>query len=318
THSDRRWLSVISFIYIFALIDAGIDQTFDPDGGRAVPQGPVTAHGTNFVSPHAVAFLPLVVLLAATPELRLWLRFALVLGTPFIMNLIAHASSRGAFLALLAAGGAMVLFTRGRYRLLTVAAGAGGTLLAMRLFHDRFWARMATILSPETDGSAMGRKEAWAAARKLAERNPFGYGGEAFDSGLGARLMGEEAFHTTHNMFYEILVAWGAQGVLLFYGFIAVSLWDCYRLQRRHWRPGEWPQPRTYVEATGILCGMLSMLVASLFVNRLAWELWWVFPAYVVCLKNLAEQVDEAAGDPDDEPDELPADADEAVRVVGT
>ena len=29
------------------------------------------------------------------------------------------------------------------------------------------------------------------------------------------------------------------------------------------------------------------MVVASMFLNRMRWELWWVFAGYVVCLKNI-------------------------------
>jgi hypothetical protein len=35
------------------------------------------------------------------------------------------------------------------------------------------------------------------------------------------------------------------------------------------------------------------MLVASIFMNRLRWELWWVFGAYILCLKNIVRE-DEA------------------------
>lgn len=203
-----------------------------------------------------------------------------------MLNVVAHASSRGAFIAMLAAGLATFVVARGKLRKRAFVGLLLGGVAAGMLFHQQFWNRMATIDEYEEDGSAMGRIEAWNAAMTLTERNPFGYGAEAFDRGLATPLM-PNGFHTTHNMFFEVLVAWGVQGGFFFFGFIFLTARDCWKLRRQLWQPGLWPPSREYLDTLGLLAGLVGMLVAAVFLNRMRWELWWVFAAYVVCLKNI-------------------------------
>ena len=291
THSNRKWLPIILYIYILSCIHAGWDSTIDPTGGRGVRGGPVTVGDENFMAAHAVALLPLVGFFAMSPNTNRWIRLSCVVGVPLILNIVAHSQSRGAFLALVGAGLSMLFVASGRLRALTLAGLLVGCLFGLRLFHEEFWERMSTIENYEEDRSATGRVEAWTAAWILADRNPFGYGAEAFDSGLPEKTIGYNV-QTTHNMFFEILVAWGWQGVILFFGFIAFTAWDCWKLRGAFRQLAQWPPRPEYLEAAGILAGLVAMLIASIFLNRVRWELWWIFGAYVVCLKNIhAEQL---------------------------
>ena len=284
THSDKKLLPIILYICILGCINFGWRATFDHSGGRDLSLGGPGAFGANFVAPHVIAFLPLVVF-AIFVESG-WKRWICLLGASLMVNVVAHSESRGAFLALLTAGAAMLCLSRGRIRKYTIAGVILGCLLGARLFHEQFWVRQSTITDYEEDGSATGRIYAWKAAWKLAKKNPVGYGGEGFDSGLGEPLM-PLGFHTTHNMFFEVLVAWGVQGVIFMFGFILFTCHDLWRIYRRFWDAHTWPPPREAMIAFGILCGILSMLVASIFLNRYRWELWWIFAAVTVCLKNV-------------------------------
>ncbi|MEX0827785.1 MAG: O-antigen ligase family protein, partial [Haliea sp.] len=218
THSDRRWLPVILYIYIFAAIDAGWQTTFDPKSGRFVRGGPVTASvDENFVASHMIALLPMVAFYAFSPNIERWLRAICLLGAPLMLNVVAHAQSRGAFLALAAAGAVLPLVAKGRLRGIAIVVLLLGALASARLFHQQFWDRMGTIETYQEDGSAEGRIAAWKDAWDLSLQNPFGYGGEAFDRGL------KRVSKTTHNMYFECLVAWGFQGTLIWLGFIGVT-----------------------------------------------------------------------------------------------
>ena len=55
---------------------------------------------------------------------------------------------------------------------------------------------------------------------------------------------------------------------------------------RRHVPEQRPPTPES-LEVLGILLGLIAMMVAGFFLNRARWELWWVFGAYAVCLKNI-------------------------------
>lgn len=295
THSDKKYYFIPILISLLGCINWGIDVTFNPQGGRSVNAGGPTAVGENFVSPHVVAFLPLAALMVLT-ETK-WIRWACLLGIPFMVNIVAHASSRGAFLAMIVAALSVLFFSKRKIRKWSVVGIILGLLLCLNLFHEQFWNRQETLVNYEEDASAMGRIYAWKAAIQLADDNWFGYGGEGFDSGLGAPLM-PLGFHTTHNMFFEILVAWGAQGIFFFYGFILISCRDCWVIFKSQWDGFLWPPPREAVCALGILCGFCSMLTASMFLNRYRWELWWFFGGLTVCLKNIiangfiTEQID--------------------------
>ncbi len=284
THSDRRWLPMIILIYLLAIVDGGWDTTFHPKSGRFARGGPVTAtFDENFVAGHAIALLPFAVMYAVSPAAKPWLRVTSVVGIPLLLNIVAHGQSRGGFLALLAAGVALPVVSKGRFRLIAIIALGFGALICVRLFHEQFLNRIASIEEYHSDGSAEGRIEAWKDAWDLSIRNPFGYGGEAFDRGL------KRQSKSTHNMYFECLVAWGFQGTLLWLAFLGVTFRDCWKLSRRlYWR-GQWPQPHEYLEAVALMVGLVSMLVTAVFLNRMRWELWWVYAAYVVCLKNICD-----------------------------
>jgi hypothetical protein len=287
THSDRKWLWVILAIYLLAAIHVGWDVTLHPKGGRRVDAGPATAYGDNPVSAHVVALLPFLALYAVSSETNRWFRAMYIAGAPLMLNVIAHASSRGAMLAMATAGLTMVAFSRGRLRAMTVLCLLVGALLGARLFHEQFWNRMETISPEKEDGSKQLRLVAWQDAWRAAKANPLGYGGEAFDAGVKTQSL------TTMNIFFEVLVAWGWQGVVLFFGFIFFAMWDCWKLRAKLWQPDRWPPRRDYLDTVALLAGLCSMLVASIFMNRLRWELWWVFGAYILCLKNIVRE-DEA------------------------
>lgn len=281
THSDRRWLPVILLIYILGAADAGWQNTFNAKGGRFARGGPVTCMGENFLSPHVIAFIPFLTLYAMSPGMRWWVRLGSLMTIPLLVNTVAHGQSRGAFLALVAAGAALPLVTRGRLRFWAIVGLAFGALLCLRLFHEQFWDRMSTIQTYQQDGSAAGRTEAWQNAWELSLRNPLGWGGEAFDAGL------RSASVSTHSMYFECLVAWGFQGTLLWFGYLGTTLWDCRKLARRLYQPNRNRQSREYLECVAMQVALISMFVSAVFVNRMRWELWWVFPAYIVCLKNV-------------------------------
>lgn len=280
THSDRKWLPMILLIYILAIIDSGWDTTFHPKSGRFARGGPTTAtFDENFVAAHAIALLPFVVMYVVLPATKRWLRLTCLIGVPLLINIVAHSSSRGAFLALLAAGAALPVFSKGRLRIIAIAALIVGALLCVRLFHEQFRARIFTIEQEGQTGA--GRTVAWADAWDLSLKDPFGYGGEAFDRGL------KRQHASTHNMYLECLVAWGFQGTFIWLAFLGKTFWDGWRLSRRFYKPGRWPQSREYLETVALLVGLVSMFVSAIFLNRMRWELWWVFAAYVVCWKNI-------------------------------
>jgi putative inorganic carbon (hco3(-)) transporter len=285
THSNRAWLPVVLYIYILSAIKMGWDETWYPHKGRLEKVGTATTFEANFLAAHIVTLLPIAGAFVACSDVNRKLRWTIALGLPFMFNLFAAASSRGAMVALGAVGIVSLLITKGQVRRYIIVGIALGSLVAMRLLNDQFWGRFDTIKDYEEDGSAMGRVYAWKAAWVLIQQNPLGYGAEAFDKALGEPLMPLD-FHTTHNMFFEIFVAYGAQGVVLFFGAILISMYQCWRIQRLNWVNNSDVQPRAVWESTGVLLGFVAMVVSTIFLNRIRWELWWVMMGYATCLQN--------------------------------
>jgi len=284
THSDRRWLPMILIISLLGCIQFGFLVTFGRYSGREVSLGGPGTFGENFVAPHVMSFVPLAGLYMFTQ--KGFLRWVSLLGAPMMVNVLAHSQSRGAFLASIAAGAALFILARGRVRGFVIVGLILAAGVASVLFHDKFWRRQQTIQTYDQEGSAMARIVAWRGSWELVKINPLGYGGQAIEVGLDDMILGED-IGTPHNMFFEAATSWGIQGAAFLYGFIAVTLWDLWRLQCRFWRERKETIPREYVEALGAFCSLVAMLVASMFVNRLHWEYWWILPAYTVCLKNV-------------------------------
>ena len=285
THSNRAWLPVVLYIYILSAIYMGWEQTWFPRGSRAEGIGTSTTFEENFMAAHVVTLVPLAGAFILCSEVSQKLRLIFLLGTPFMLNLFVALNSRGSMVGLGVVALLSPILFRGKYRWFVILALLMGSLLSLRLVNDKFWERFDTIESYEEDASAMGRVYAWKAAWKLAKKQPLGYGSEAFDHGLGEPLM-PLGFHTTHNMFFEILVAWGIQGVILFYGAILLSIWECIKIRRHLWDKNATDQSRGYLEATGCILALVAMLVTTIFINRVRWEMWWVMMAYTTCLSN--------------------------------
>ena len=271
-------------VCILGIVLWGYDVLTGSLTGRRLNIGAPALSDENFVAAHVVAFLPLVTWYALTE--KGWVRWVCLLGAPLMVNIVAHSQSRGAVLAMGVAVMSTVLVSRRKMRAWAVAGTFVGALVALQLFNEQVFERLDTLATYQEDKSASGRIDAWRVAWQLTLRNPFGYGGEAFDVGLARPYM-PSRFSTTHSMVFEVMVAWGVQGVFFIFGFILFSVRDAWRLYKASWDGVTWPPPRSTVIAVSVLTGLLSMLVAALFLNRYRWDLWWVFGGVIVCLKNI-------------------------------
>ena len=286
THSNLRYLNVILIIYVICAIKIGWDQTWSPKVGRDFRLGTTTCYEINFLAAHIVLLLPIAISFVLRPDFDKKIKWVIILGLPFMANLFAYASSRGSMVAITAVMIAALFLLKGKTRKIVYLSSSAGGVLAFRLLNDEFIARFFSIQEYEQDGSASGRLYAWNAAWKAFSQQPLGYGAEAFDRGLGLRLM-PEGFVTTHNMYFEILVAWGAIGFLLFLTAIAISMHECYTIQKRFYIANQFRQSRQYIEATSVLLALVGILVASVFINRIRYEMWWILMAYTSCMKNI-------------------------------
>ena len=200
-------------------------------------------------------------------------RRLLLLGMlPFIMNGIILTSSRGAVVAMAAAGISALIFAP-RAKRLTVWAGAAlGIVLFLRLAgSDLFWQRMNTIqvTGDETDmeESAYSRLEIAAANWQMFLDHPFGAGYRG-NVELSPRYIDRkwltEGRRAAHNTFLAVLVDMGAPGFLLLLTLLGWSLARLVALKRLD-KKGLSPALGTYRGA--IAAGLVAYIVAGQFGN---------------------------------------------------
>jgi probable O-glycosylation ligase (exosortase A-associated) len=148
-----------------------------------------------------------------------------ILGAIALMGLaIITSHSRGAFLA----GAAMVTFlwlrdpNKFRTGLLILIALP---VLVMQM-PEQWFERMETISEFQSDGSAMGRINAWWFAWNLALDHPFVGGGfYAFTPDLfQIYAPNPEDFHDAHSIYFEVLAEHGFVGLGLFLALGYLSL----------------------------------------------------------------------------------------------
>ncbi len=213
----------------------------------------------------------------------------------FALSIVAviGTHSRGGLISL----GVLVLslIARAKNKFLYIAVMlvvAGGTLLIMP---PTWFNRMDTIGSAETDGSFMGRVEAWAVAYRIALENPI--------LGVGARVhyfpeynhhvapeitvSGRPYIHrATHNAYFEIMAGNGFLALGAFLGMMATTFFWCGKIMRlTRNKPGFlWAN-----ELASML--QLSLLVFGVGTMALSMEFWAGFWINMVLAVNLREIV---------------------------
>ncbi len=242
----------------------------------------------NAVSAHVAAVMPFFELYFLVGSK--WEKIVSLISLPFAVNLIILANSRASFLALVVIAALSLIWIKGRLRWRVILGTIGGIILVLSLANDQFWNRQATMENYEEEGSAMSRFYLWNGALKMWSDHPMGLGGNGFQM-LAieyipelAEKMEEHGAKTVHNTFLLVLVEWGFVGLILFLGFITHAMYILYKTRRDK---NKSPAYRYYVDAMAIQMGLLGILTAGIFHNRLYSEVVYWFGAFAVALRNI-------------------------------
>jgi O-antigen ligase len=186
---------------------------------------------------------------------------------------ILLTGSRGGFLGLVAVGGYLCCarlprpdgglgarFTPGKF----ATAGFAFILLALAT-PASVWERMATIASLEDDYNLTdptGRIAIWTRGLEAMAERPWGYGVKAFES-----VEGDQGgrFKAAHNIWIEIGVELGVQGVVLLAMVLVTAFAIAGRVRRQPPRapPEHWPLP----VALGLRGALVGYLVTGFFLS---------------------------------------------------
>lgn len=246
----------------------------------------------NAISAHVAAMLPFFGLYFLIG--KNWEKVVTIISAPFLINLIILANSRASFVAVLVIALLAVLWIKGKLRWRVLLALVGGIILVMTLANEQFWQRQKTIDNYEQEGSASSRIYLWRGAIEMWKDHPIGIGGDGYQALVMdyvpelREIMEEKGAKTVHNTFLLVLVEWGFVGVILFLGFLIHTFIILGRIRRDRFKA---PGYRYYVDAMAIQMGLIGILVAGIFHNRLYSEVIYWFGAFAVALRNI--QVDE-------------------------
>jgi probable O-glycosylation ligase (exosortase A-associated) len=198
---------------LFTLVSGGAYRVLGPAGSYIAEN--------NALALAFVMAVPMIWYTRLQAEKR-WVRHALTAATVLTIIAAAGSYSRGALLA----GAAMMVFlwlksrnkvSTGLVLLLMVPV----VLLAMP---EQWHERMATIGDYKTDGSALGRINAWYFAIEVAKQHIMGGGFIVFNPAM-FRIYAPNPmdFHVAHSIYFQVLGEHGYIGLAIFLSLIAAS-----------------------------------------------------------------------------------------------
>lgn len=220
------------FFTTLALIHVGLvilnpDVILKPEL-RSYIQGVTFLGDGNDFALSVVIVVPLCLFLLLESK-SLWLKlFYLAILAVLLLSIIG-TSSRGAAIAISAV--LLYLWWRSRKKLMGVAALAVVVVGVLSFAPDSYFERMESVKDYETEGSAQGRLQAWAAAVRMAKDHPLtGVGSGHFGMMYSNRYRPPDYDHdtmqwlTAHSIYFLTLGELGIPGVIFLFAIIFGSL----------------------------------------------------------------------------------------------
>lgn len=285
----RVLLWVIALSFGFFGIKSGLWGI--ASGGRsAIIRGPggMLADNNDFSLALSMA-VPMLFHLGWTerrPEIRKVFFFAL----PLTVITVGLTHSRGGFLSVSAAIGAMVW--RSRNRLQGLLVGGLVAVAALLAAPQEYKERLLTILEPSEEGSASSRLRAWGIATRMALDNPvLGVGMYKFKQHYKQYHLNYqpgEGVIVAHSSYFQIWAECGTPALLLYLGMIVGSFVTCWRVRaaaRRRYHTSWIINYANMFEAS-----LAAFVVGSTFLNRAHFDLFYHWVALVVAFGVIARR----------------------------
>lgn len=247
------------------------------------------ANGSAAVIVTAVPFLMFYVLFAV----KRWLQALAFVGLTFTLNSLVLLNSRGGFLALVAGTVYFSWFVfhepGGQAVKRKVIFGViAGILLFLYLADESFWMRMSTLQEVSTDEQGEGRRvQFWLKTFDMLRDYPLGAGARGYHL-LSPHYLPVEwlsgGVRAVHSTWFEVLSEYGYQGLCVFLGYI-ISSFSLLRRTRQFLRVnGDWYH---VFQSVALGASLVSLLVASTFINFFYGELMYWLPLYMAAFANI-------------------------------
>lgn len=253
-------------------------------GGQYLVRGPTR----SFIDDNNTLALALLMILPL-----LWYLFSVstnkyvkygVLTTMILTTIsITGSHSRGA----LVAGGAVLfmLALRSRQRVKFLIAAAVVIPAILSFMPEVWFERMGTISTYQSDGSALGRINAWWFAVNIADAHPITGGGFGVFTAENFLSYAPEPlnFHDAHSIYFEVLAEHGYVGIALFLALGLASLRSCsWTMKNTRDRPDlKWAS-----DLAGMLqASLIGYATGGLFLGLAYYDLYYDLVGVVILLQ---------------------------------
>lgn len=229
------WIVALSVAFygvkggIFTLVTGGGSRVYGPPGSYIFEN--------NALAVALIVTVPLLRFLQTTLEKK-WQKYAMTATMVLCGVSILGSHSRGGLLAITAM--LLVLWWRGKNKLMTGLILLAGGALALSVMPEEWWARMDTIGTHE-DRSAQGRLNAWMMAFNIAKDNFFGGGFSIYNDWVYSIYAPDPTFIVSaHSIYFHMVGEHGFVGLAIYLG-LWISTWFSAGWLRKHGRK----QPET-------------------------------------------------------------------------
>ena len=289
TEADLKkmaWILVISLgIFglkggIFTLATGGSYRVLGPAGSYIAEN--------NSLALAMVMAVPMIWYLRLQATQR-WMRYGLTAMAGLTMIAAAGSYSRGALLAGAAMMGFLWLKSRNK-------VGTGLVLLMLiplvwlampEQWHDR----MSTINDYQTDGSAMGRINAWYFAMEVAKTHLMGGGFMVFNPAM-FRIYAPNPtdFHAAHSIFFQVLGEHGYIGLVIFVSIIGTAWLTANKIIRTTRKHAELKWASDFAAMAQV--SLIGYVVGGAFLSLAYYDyFWYVVAALVITQRIVARKL---------------------------
>ena len=230
-----------------------------------------------------------------------WLRYGFLGVSLSCLLVVIGTNSRGAFIAMLALG--MMFVIRSRRRLRDGLLAIGVVVLVLGVASARWYERIDTISSAESDSSFVGRITAWKLSWVIALDRPL--------IGVGFRTMqepgvwisyidkferyypdspkpDEKAGHAAHSIVFQVLADLGFPGLAIFLGLLAIAFRNVRKARRLSIANPQLGWMRDLTIALEL--SLVSYTVAGLALSVNYYESFYLLITFIALLRRLAQE----------------------------
>jgi probable O-glycosylation ligase (exosortase A-associated) len=260
---------------LFTLLTGGTSRVLGPAGSYIAEN--------NALALALVMAVPIIWYMRLQSEKR-WMRYGLTAMAALSVVAAAGSYSRGALLA----GAAMLVFLwlKSRNKVST------GIVLLMLIplvwlaMPEQWHDRMSTINEYQSDGSAMGRINAWYFAMEVAKTHPLGGGFMVFNPAM-FRIYAPNPtdFHVAHSIFFQVLGEHGYVGLVLFVSVIGTAWLTASKIIRSVRQHPDLKWASDFAAMTQV--SLIGYTVGGAFLSLAYYDYFW----YVVAALVIAQRI---------------------------